>query len=72
MRWADFATSTNHKQRLMEMSRKQLLALLRDALMARVRKKISEDHIENWMRRIAERRQDPYSAVQAILAKIGL
>jgi hypothetical protein len=37
-----------------------------------VRKKISEDHIENWMRRIAERRQDPYSAVQAILAKIGL
>jgi LAO/AO transport system kinase len=71
-RWTDFASTANHKQRLMEMSRKQLLALLRDALMVRVRKKISEDHIENWVKRIAERRQDPYSAAQAILAKIGL
>ena len=71
-RWANFASAANHQERLMEMSRKQLLALLRDALMARVRKKISEDHIENWTRRIAERRQDPYSAAQAILAKIGL
>jgi GTPase len=71
-RRADFATAANHRQRVMEMSRKQLLALLRDALMARVKKKISEDHIENWVRRIAERRQDPYSAAQAIMAKIGL
>jgi LAO/AO transport system kinase len=70
-RWAESATAADRGQRLMEMSRRQLLALIRDALMVRVRKGVSEDHIENWVRRIAERRQDPYSAAQAILAKIG-
>jgi LAO/AO transport system kinase len=70
--WTGFATAANHKQRLLEMSRKQLLAVLRDAVMAGVKKKISEDEIENWAKRVADRRQDPYSAARAILAKIGL
>lgn len=68
---ADAATVANGGHPSIERARNQLLALVRDALMDRLKKKISEDHIENWVRQIAERRQDPYSAARAILGKLG-
>jgi LAO/AO transport system kinase len=69
--WANLTSAENGRQKSIERARSQLLALVRDEVLDRVRKKISDDHIDNWVRRIAERRQDPYGAAQAILAKLG-
>jgi LAO/AO transport system kinase len=68
---AEAATTRGWAQRSMERARRQLLALLRDELTDRLKKRISSDHMENWVKRIAERRQDPYSAAQEILARLG-
>jgi LAO/AO transport system kinase len=65
------ATAADRQRRSMAVARWQLLALVRDGLMDRLREKIGEDRIESRVRRIAERRQDPYSAARSILAKIG-
>lgn len=67
---ADFAARPNHKHRLMEASRHQLLGLVCDALMAQIEGRIGAHRIEHWAREIAERRTDPYSAAQAVLAKL--
>src|SRR5262245_28610769 len=66
------AAGSNHNQRALEISRNQLLALIRDALLSKVSRRISKDRIESWARQVAERRSDPYSAAEAILARIGL
>ena len=69
---AKLAAGSNHHQRALEISRNQLLAAVRDALISKVSRKISKDRIENWAQQIAERRSDPYTAAEAILAGIGL
>lgn len=68
--WERAMGAAERQQRSMAMARRQLLALVRDTLMDRVREKIGEDRIESWVRRIAERRQDPYSAARSILARV--
>jgi len=69
--WEQAATAAERQRRSMAMARRQLLALVRDRLMERLREKIGEDRIESRVRRIAARRQDPYSAARSILAEIG-
>lgn len=69
--WRHSAAAENRARRSVEIARRQLGSLLYDALMDGVRKTIGEDRIEGWVRRIAERREDPYSAARAILAQLG-
>jgi LAO/AO transport system kinase len=62
----------NHKQRTFELSRSQLLTLIRDGLMQRVQKRIEGRKIENWTQKIAERQSDPYTAAEAILEDLKI
>jgi LAO/AO transport system kinase len=65
-------SSNKHKQRTLEISRNQLVALIRDGLMFKVRKKMGATKIEHWAQRIAERESDPYTAAETILRQMHL
>ena len=61
----------NHKQKASEISRNQLLTLIRDGLMLKIRNKAGERDIDQWAQKIAARKSDPYTAAEAILEKLG-
>jgi LAO/AO transport system kinase len=65
-------SSGKHKQRTLEVSRNQLVALIRDGLMFKLRKKLGASKIEHWAQRIAERESDPYTAAETILRQMRL
>lgn len=71
-RRAGLLTSNEHKQRTLAVSRNQLVALIRDALMFKVRKKMGASKIEHWAQRIAKRESDPYTAAETILRQMRL
>ena len=71
-RWAELVRTGNHKRATLEISRAQLLALLRDRLMVKVEKKLGEQEITHWAQRVASKACDPYTAAETILAKLDL
>jgi len=64
--------NANHKERKIDLSRSQLLALIRDGLMAKLQRTIGESSVEEWAKKIAERQSDPYTAAEKILANLKL
>ena len=62
----------NHKERTFDLSRQQLMALVRDGLMLRLGKKIGKDNVDSWARKIAARQSDPYTAAEVILEELKL
>jgi LAO/AO transport system kinase len=71
-RRAGLWSSNKHKQRTFEISRNQLLALIRDALMFKVLNKLGSSKIDHWAQQIAERASDPYTAAEEILRQMRL
>ena len=69
---ADIETKRSPRQRALEMSRTQLLALVRDAWLAKVRRSVAAGGMERWARRIAEKRCDPYSAAERIVEQMAM
>ena len=70
--WAEFVARGNHKQRTLDISRTQVLALIRDQLMVKVETTVGEPEIARWAQQIADKTSDPYTAAETILAKLGL
>lgn len=68
---AGLLTSGHQGQRASEISRNQLLALIRDELMLKLRNKTGKSNIDQWAQKIAERKSDPYTAAEAILGELG-
>ena len=68
---AELLAGANHKQRAVELSRNQLLELVQDALVLKIRKKMGESSVERWAQKIANRESDPYTAAETILGKLG-
>jgi LAO/AO transport system kinase len=64
-------TSGRQQQRTSEISRNQLLALVRDELMSKLKNKTKKSDIDQWAQKIAERKSDPYTAAEAILGELG-
>lgn len=60
------------RQRALEMSRNQLLALIREALLAKIGKSVAAGAIERWAQQVAEKRCDPYSAAERIVAQMAI
>jgi LAO/AO transport system kinase len=71
-RWAELVRGGNRKRRILDISRTQLLALIRDRLMIKFEKKIGEQEITRWAQRVASKASDPYTAAETILAKLDL
>jgi LAO/AO transport system kinase len=71
-RWAELVRGGNHKRRSLDISRIQLLALIRDQLMVKFEKKLGEQEITRWAQRVASKASDPYTAVETMLAKLHL
>jgi LAO/AO transport system kinase len=71
-RWAELVRAGNHERRALDISRAQLLALIRDQLMVRFEKKLGEQEIMRWAQRVASKASDPYTAAETILAKLDL
>jgi GTPase len=71
-RWAESVRSGNHKRMTLDISRAQLLALIRDQLMVKFEKKLGEQEITRWAQRVASKASDPYTAAETILAELDL
>jgi LAO/AO transport system kinase len=71
-RWAELVRGGNHKRRILDISRTQLLALIRDQLMVKFEEKLGEQEITRWAQRVASKASDPYTAVETMLAKLHL
>jgi LAO/AO transport system kinase len=61
-----------YQTRRLSLARQELLSLLREKVFAELAKKIGDDSLEVQVKRIAERRIDPYSAVDKLARVIGL
>jgi LAO/AO transport system kinase len=70
-RSASFENGKYERKRL-NLCRQELLSLLRQRIFAELAKKVADDSLETQIKRVAERKIDPYSAVAAIAKKIGL
>jgi LAO/AO transport system kinase len=71
-RWTEWVRTGNHKRRTLDISRAQLLALIRDQLLVKFEKKLGEQEITRWAQRVASKASDPYTAVETMLAKLHL
>jgi LAO/AO transport system kinase len=71
-RAAELNFDAKRTEKSLKISRAQMLALLRDQLMARLEAKLDDHEIEQWTQRIADKHTDPYTAAEMILAKAGL
>jgi LAO/AO transport system kinase len=69
---AEFVARSNHKQRTLDASRAQVLALIRDQLMIELEAKLSEPEIARRIQQIADRSSDPYTAAETILENLDL
>jgi LAO/AO transport system kinase len=63
-------TTANHRQRAIDLSRTQLMALIRDGLMLKLGEKIRKSNVEHWAQKIADRKSDPYTAAETILGEL--
>jgi LAO/AO transport system kinase len=61
-----------YQRRRLSLSRQELLSLLREKVFAKLEKKIGDDSLEAQVKLIAERRTDPYSAVDKLAKRIEL
>lgn len=68
----ELLASGDHRRRNLNFSRRQLLSLLQERLLAQALKRIGEDSIEDLVEEIAERHLDPYTAAEKILKKTRL
>lgn len=68
---AGLSASGDQHQKASEISRNQLLTLIRDELMLKLRDKMSKGNIDQWAQKIAERKSDPYTAAEVILGELG-
>jgi LAO/AO transport system kinase len=64
------ATDAAARQRDIDGSRRQLLALLEEGVIRKLNEKVGSGPIESWARKIAERESDPYTAAEAILESL--
>jgi LAO/AO transport system kinase len=60
-----------YQGRRLSLSRQELLSLLREKVFAELEKKITDDSLETQVKLVAERRLDPYSAVDQMAKRIG-
>jgi LAO/AO transport system kinase len=64
--------SNGHFQRKqLSLCREELLALLRQRIVAQLTKRIDDHSLDEKVKRIAERRADPYSTVEAMARRLG-
>jgi LAO/AO transport system kinase len=61
-----------YQRRRLSLSRQELLSLLREKVFAELEKKIGDDSLEAQVKLIAERRTDPYSAVDRLAKRIHI
>jgi LAO/AO transport system kinase len=61
-----------YQRRRLSLSRQELLSLLREKVFAELAKKIGDDSLEAQVKLIAERRVDPYSAVDKLARRVGM
>jgi LAO/AO transport system kinase len=61
-----------YQRRRLSLSRQELLSLLREKIFAELAKKIGDDSLEAQVKLIAERRVDPYSAVDKLARRVGM
>lgn len=59
------------KERSLELSRRQLLTLVREAWLARIEDGKAASAVERWAKKVAEKRCDPYSAAERIVAEMA-
>jgi LAO/AO transport system kinase len=71
-RTAELNVRAKRKEKSLEIFRAQMLALVRDRLLARLEAKLDKYEIEQWVQRIANKESDPYTAAEVILEKSGL
>jgi LAO/AO transport system kinase len=62
----------SHERKRLNLSRQELLLLLRQRVLAQLARKITPDCLDETARLVAERRLDPYSAAEQMAKKIGL
>lgn len=62
----------SHRERRLELCRQELLTLLQAKILTELTGKIGADSFQQRVKLVAERRLDPYSAVDEIAKKIGL
>jgi LAO/AO transport system kinase len=62
----------SYERKRLELCRQELLSLLRARVFAELAKKIGADLLDETARRMAERRVDPYSAMEQLGKKVGL
>jgi LAO/AO transport system kinase len=60
-----------YQRRRLSLCREELLALLRQRLVTQLTKKIDDAELDDRVKRIAERRVDPYSEADQIARKLG-
>jgi LAO/AO transport system kinase len=62
----------DYQTKRFDLCRHELLSLLREKVFAELAKKIGDAALEKQVKRVAERRIDPYSAVEKIAKRVGL
>jgi LAO/AO transport system kinase len=62
----------SHQRKRLRLCRQEVLSLLRERLIAILEKRIGGAALDKQIKLVAERRTDPYSAVDELVKKIGL
>lgn len=68
---AKLLAGSDHRDKELDFSRGQLLALLRDRLLDRLVERVGAGSIETWVEKVAEGRMDPHAAAEKILKRAG-
>jgi LAO/AO transport system kinase len=69
--WLKSLGNGRYQRRRLSLCREELLALLRQRLVTQLTKKIDDAELDDRVKRIAERRVDPYSEADQIARKLG-
>jgi len=69
---AQLLASGDHKKRMQNLCRQQLMALIKDNLLTRVLKKVDGELIEQLAEEMRERQIDPYTAAESVVNKLGV
>jgi LAO/AO transport system kinase len=70
--WKESLRSGSYERKRLGLCRQELLSLLQARVFAQLSEKIGADSLDRTARLIAERRLDPYSAVEQIAKRVGL
>ena len=69
--WLKSLSNGHYQKKRLSLCRAQLLSLLRQRLVTQLTKRIDGDCLDERVKRIAERRVDPYSAAEKIARRFG-